>query len=166
MHIKHDLSIAHIFCSVLQLSKQQKPQNSEAVTYIIAKASRPICKHPIVETTKPPTYLFRYLAMSKSKKRNEPTAPHSWRRQPISSPIPTSAPCGPSASRCGVCRCGEGYLGRGVGGRKRLFCGFVKKLPCPAQIPNNRWEFYRRLLGRHGAFPPVGRPWHSDMTAV
>ena len=74
MHIKHDLSIAHIFCSVLQLSKQQKPQNSEAVTYIIAKASRPICKHPIVETTKPPTYLFRFPSMSKSVETT------SWRR--------------------------------------------------------------------------------------
>ena len=46
------------FCSVLQLSKQQKPQNSEADTWIIAKATRSICKQSNAETPKPPTYPF------------------------------------------------------------------------------------------------------------
>jgi hypothetical protein len=76
LHIKHDLSIAHIFCSVLQLSKQQKPQNSEAVTYIIAKASRPIRKHPIVETTKPPTYLFSFYQCQRAPKAKNPAPRH------------------------------------------------------------------------------------------
>jgi hypothetical protein len=43
---------------VLQLSKQQKPQNSEAFTWIIAEATKPICKQSNADAPKPPTYLF------------------------------------------------------------------------------------------------------------
>ncbi|WP_217643990.1 hypothetical protein, partial [Gemmobacter aquatilis] len=66
---------------------------SEAVTYIIAEASRPICKHPIVETTKPPTYLFNIPSMSKSmKSKTQHRANPLARRQAAT---PTSFPLGP-----------------------------------------------------------------------
>jgi len=65
------------FCSVLQLSKQQKPQNSEAChldhrsmgqTQVPTK---PICCDLNAETPKPPTYLFIHIQLQRATSRQK-----------------------------------------------------------------------------------------------
>jgi hypothetical protein len=61
---------------VLQLSKQQKPQNSEAVTYIIDPqaltqiSSRPICKQSNADAPKPPAYPFINHSFKEHRHKN------------------------------------------------------------------------------------------------
>ena len=75
---------------------RSSPTNSEADTWIIAFATRPICKSLDRMTTEPPAYLFRYPSMSKSK-RTKITITTSTRRHnrhpiPRMSPGPTALP--------------------------------------------------------------------------
>ena len=101
-HLAQPLGCAHhsVLCLVTEVTK---PQNSEAVTLIIAEAREPICKHPIVETTKPPTYLFRFPSMSKSvQTKNQHRAilgaPPTSSPEPIRSALPLHR-LGETASR-------------------------------------------------------------------
>ena len=103
---------------------RSSPTNSEADTWIIAFATRPICKSLDRMTTEPPAYLFRYPSMSKSK-RTKITITTSTRRHnrhpiPRMSPDPTALPStafpAPPAFPPSVKRC----LGLAAGGRKQV----------------------------------------------
>ena len=91
----------------------REPPNSEADTLIIAKAREPICACSIIETTKPPTYLFSKLSMSKSERQKQTGSAYLKRDPPVQPLIFVSVRfsrfrLARPAPRCGVCRFGEG----------------------------------------------------------
>ncbi len=120
------------FCSVLQLSKQQKPQNSEADTWIIAKATRSICKQSNAETPKPPTYPFINLQSQRAIFRQKSCDP------PVTRRIRACLVFGFSNLFRSVprrLRFGEGYLRRPHPGRKRKKHRNSEIFPVGRKIP-------------------------------
>ncbi|MEH7830547.1 hypothetical protein, partial [Gemmobacter denitrificans] len=79
-HLAQSLDRARlsVLCLVTEVTK---PQNSEAVTLIIAEARGPICKHPIAETTKPPAYPFIHQCQRAQTQKSQ-AADHSAPPQP------------------------------------------------------------------------------------